>query len=252
MPHLSHQAIHIPSSWFFSSQSPLSPSFKSHPPQDVRCSPCLALTPSDNPTRYAFRRSAARLLTARPATFLPTSRSYISVVAPPTRTVKPYPTHLFSRRWATTDSQSEGEARQPTASPEVETSVEDHQAQSSVGSPSDSAPAIAESANLTEATEESYSAAETGERPSQSQGIVAEGAQDPRDSAADGSGMFSPKPTVYVGNLFFDVTESDLVKEFTRFGTVVRAKIIRDSRGLSKGCASFLHLRLLTRSTDLL
>lgn len=45
----------------------------------------------------------------------------------------------------------------------------------------------------------------------------------------------SPKSTCYVGNLFFDVTENDLTKEFGRFGTVKKARVIRDARGLSKG-----------------
>lgn len=107
----------------------------------------------------------------------------------------------------------------------------------------DGPPAVAESANLTEATDEALPAAETNER------FVAEGADfagasqgsATQDSAGTdrplnfGSEGFQKKPTVYVGNLFFDITESDLVKEFTRFGTITRAKLIRDSRGLSKG-----------------
>lgn len=44
-----------------------------------------------------------------------------------------------------------------------------------------------------------------------------------------------PKPTVYIGNLFFDVTENDLNKEFSRFGTIQNTRLIRDARGLSKG-----------------
>lgn len=44
-----------------------------------------------------------------------------------------------------------------------------------------------------------------------------------------------PKPTVYVGNLFFDVTENDLQKEFARFGTIKNVRLIKDVRGLSKG-----------------
>lgn len=44
-----------------------------------------------------------------------------------------------------------------------------------------------------------------------------------------------PKPTIYIGNLFFDVTENDLVKELSRFGTILKCRLMRDSRGLSKG-----------------
>ena len=41
--------------------------------------------------------------------------------------------------------------------------------------------------------------------------------------------------TVYIGNLFFDVTAEDLKNEFSRAGNVDTAKIIYDTRGLSKG-----------------
>ena len=41
--------------------------------------------------------------------------------------------------------------------------------------------------------------------------------------------------TVYVGNLFFDVTAEDLRKEFAKAGGVENVKIIYDQRGLSKG-----------------
>jgi len=44
-----------------------------------------------------------------------------------------------------------------------------------------------------------------------------------------------PKSTIYIGNLFFDVTENDLMKELSRFGNIIKCRLIRDSRGLSKG-----------------
>ena len=44
-----------------------------------------------------------------------------------------------------------------------------------------------------------------------------------------------PKPSVYVGNLFFDVTAEDLRKHFEQFGVVENVMIVHDVRGLSKG-----------------
>ncbi|KAJ5781156.1 hypothetical protein N7457_006316 [Penicillium paradoxum] len=44
-----------------------------------------------------------------------------------------------------------------------------------------------------------------------------------------------PKTTLYVGNLFFDVTAEDLRKQFEKFGAVENALIVHDARGLSKG-----------------
>lgn len=45
----------------------------------------------------------------------------------------------------------------------------------------------------------------------------------------------SPCPNIYVGNLLFDVTSSDLEREFGEYGPVKRAFIASDARGLSKG-----------------
>lgn len=50
-----------------------------------------------------------------------------------------------------------------------------------------------------------------------------------------------PKPTVYIGNLFFDVTEDDLSRELSRFGKIKKLRLLRDSRGLSKGSVSIPH-----------
>lgn len=41
--------------------------------------------------------------------------------------------------------------------------------------------------------------------------------------------------TLYVGNLFFEVTDSALRSKFAEFGDVQNTKIIYDYRGLSKG-----------------
>lgn len=48
-----------------------------------------------------------------------------------------------------------------------------------------------------------------------------------------------PSSSVYVGNLYFDVKESDLQTEFSQIGEIKSVKIIYDSRGLSKGYVSF-------------
>lgn len=44
-----------------------------------------------------------------------------------------------------------------------------------------------------------------------------------------------PSTTLYVGNLFFDVAESDVQREFEKAGEVASIRIIKDGRGLSKG-----------------
>ena len=58
-------------------------------------------------------------------------------------------------------------------------------------------------------------------------------------SLGEAAGLDIGKPetskSVYVGNLFFDVTGEDLRQEFEKAGPVVDVKIIMDPRGLSKG-----------------
>jgi RNA recognition motif-containing protein len=44
-----------------------------------------------------------------------------------------------------------------------------------------------------------------------------------------------PLTSVYVGNLFFEVTEETLRKEFERFGEIQSVKVVTDARGLSRG-----------------
>jgi RNA recognition motif-containing protein len=41
--------------------------------------------------------------------------------------------------------------------------------------------------------------------------------------------------TVFIGNLFFDLTAEDLRKHMEKYGTVMKAYIVHDARGISKG-----------------
>lgn len=41
--------------------------------------------------------------------------------------------------------------------------------------------------------------------------------------------------TVYIGNLFYDLTADDLRKHMEKYGTVVKTYIVHDARGISKG-----------------
>ena len=44
-----------------------------------------------------------------------------------------------------------------------------------------------------------------------------------------------PSTQLYIGNLYFQVTEQDLINQLRPFGEVISARIITDQRGLSKG-----------------
>ncbi|RHZ57794.1 uncharacterized protein CDV56_105572 [Aspergillus thermomutatus] len=47
----------------------------------------------------------------------------------------------------------------------------------------------------------------------------------------------APKETIYVGNIFYDVTAEDLKKHMQQFGVVERVNVITDNRGMSRGFA---------------
>jgi nucleolin len=44
-----------------------------------------------------------------------------------------------------------------------------------------------------------------------------------------------PNRTLYIGNLYYEVTGDQLQKVFSRFGEVESVKVIYDNRGLSRG-----------------
>lgn len=51
------------------------------------------------------------------------------------------------------------------------------------------------------------------------------------------SADIEPSRILYVGNLFFEVTASQLEAEFARHGEIANSRVVTDSRGLSKGFA---------------
>jgi nucleolin len=118
----------------------------------------------------------------------------------------------FQRRWATTDAAKEEEEEvpvseiQPTLQEEVENAIHEDR----MAAADDAAPA--------QATFQDDAASVIPPKPNR--GIYAENL---------------PKPAIYLGNLFFDLTENDLKRAFSQFGEVTHVRILRDMRGLSKG-----------------
>lgn len=50
--------------------------------------------------------------------------------------------------------------------------------------------------------------------------------------------ILTPTSSIYVGNLLFDIADSDLQREFKQFGDIKSVTIATDARGLSKGYAT--------------
>ncbi len=146
----------------------------------------------------------------------------------------------FRPRWAS----SEAEARkddeglpvselQPTPQEEVENAIHEDNAGLEEASPAQAA------VDFTEPSQE----AGVSQSDSSLVDTFGESTAAASDSAPIAPELFQrraptinePKATVYVGNLFFDITENDLQTEFKRFGPIDKARIMRDTRGLSKG-----------------
>ncbi|GAQ11932.1 hypothetical protein ALT_9253 [Aspergillus lentulus] len=58
-----------------------------------------------------------------------------------------------------------------------------------------------------------------------------------------------PKETVYIGNLFYDVTAEDLKNHMQQFGVVERVDLITDNRGMSRGFA-YVHFDSIDAAKD--
>lgn len=90
------------------------------------------------------------------------------------------------------------------------------------------------------------SAAETVERRAADASDAATQTTEAADNAANSTFAFerhsktfdsanTPNTTLYIGNLFFEVTDDQLKKVFSRFGAVTKSSIVYDNRGLSRG-----------------
>lgn len=229
--------------------------------EDVSLVECQSQNRITDACRHPFRQAAVRLLTTRSVSITTRSRNITTFASLPSRQPR-FPAPIqFQRRWASGEAEAKKEEEvpiselQPTPQEEVENAIhEDHAATESAGaidavaeSQSATEPQIAESANLTEATDDATTTAAESEPVRRSvdqmpsardaaatltEGITGTGTMDARRPFREPP---APKPTVYVGNLFFDVTENDLTKEFQRFGEIKQTRLIRDARGLSKG-----------------
>ncbi|KAJ9661817.1 hypothetical protein H2198_001782 [Neophaeococcomyces mojaviensis] len=202
---------------------------------------------------FSIRRGALRLLASSSIPTVARPRSVRSFASISGRTKPASLSVPFQRRWATTGIEAEGKKEevpiseiQPTPQEEVENAISEQNAATEL----DGTPAS------TDSTASPVGANEDAVTASQEQSSV-EKAVDAASTAAGGMPAFNaggasaefsssprppreapkPKPTIYIGNLFFDVTENDLNKEFSRFGTIQNTRLIRDARGLSKGFA---------------
>jgi nucleolin len=196
-----------------------------------------------------LRRTALRFLSSPSSSVLSKPRS-INTATPLALRIPRQSTQIaFQRRWATNEAEVKKvdenapiSELQPTPQEEVENAINsdnaaeptEHATSQSSQLPSGEQSAV-DSASKT-ATETAANAASTVTEAAESVRSAFTGSERRQDRGERRTGQIGePKPTIYIGNLFFDVTENDLVKELARFGTIVKCRLMRDSRGLSKG-----------------
>ncbi|KAF2270351.1 RNA-binding domain-containing protein [Lojkania enalia] len=166
---------------------------------------------------YLLRRTAARALTSAPSKAVFAKPRSIATFTPVTREPRKQQQWValsFQRRFVSEDATKAGSeetfARTATEAPLDETVTPVSQAPEAAP-----APEAPESATTTSAAS----------------GI---------DALAGGADSRTPSglnKTVYVGNLYYEVGEEPLKRIFSRFGELNDVRVIRDSRGLSRGFA---------------
>jgi nucleolin len=196
-----------------------------------------------------------RILSSTPSSFASKPRTITSLSSSLKRSQAPVQKLIYQQRWASTEAQeksTDGEEEAPVSklqpTPEEEVANELKSEEADIAA---SEPVTTEAASEPAADFIAESAAETGAEP---RAPAASNYQprSPQTQSNDGAStgrfqsnraidpdrlerMARPKETVYIGNLFFDITEDDLQREMSRFGPIAKCKLLRDSRGLSKG-----------------
>lgn len=195
-----------------------------------------------------LRRTALRFLSS-PSFVLSKPRSITTATPLALRIPRQCTQIAFQRRWATNEAEVKNVDEnapisefQPTPQEEVENAINsDNAAEPTEHATSqNSQPPAGEQSAVDSAskptTETAANAASTVTETAESVRSAFTGSEQRQDRGERRTGQIGePKPTIYIGNLFFDVTENDLVKELARFGTIVKCRLMRDSRGLSKG-----------------
>ncbi|KAJ4382955.1 hypothetical protein N0V86_002182 [Didymella sp. IMI 355093] len=172
--------------------------------------------------RFLLRRTAVRAISATPSkAFLATPRS-ISTFTPAFRTQQKWAVSAFQRRFASDDVVKKEEVAAETPEDFAQTIAEPitEDGLTPVQQNAQAEPTNAEETVGTDALE---AAGEQAKKPQRKPFERRERSDAP------------PNNTVYVGNLYYEVTADQIKRVFSRFGEVENVKIVFDNRGLSRG-----------------
>ncbi|KAL9600436.1 MAG: hypothetical protein Q9219_003189 [cf. Caloplaca sp. 3 TL-2023] len=194
--------------------------------------------------RIGLRNIAFRVLAKPPTSLAYRSRSINTITAFTHRNASPrLPISQLQRRFASEEAQTQSE---PTADREAEgqhgensiaaSSQENEPSQMPQAAAADAPPSRSAQSEEPTTVGELASAAEEKVKGFATDNFAALGAATGSGyKGSPGNANATPNPTVYVGNLFFDVREEDLKQEFEKIAKVETVKLILDARGLSKG-----------------
>ena len=171
--------------------------------------------------RFLLRRTAARAISATPSSALFVKPRSISSITPSAFRAR-------QQQWAVPAFQKRFLSEEPVTKVET-TEAEAKEVEEKEGFAQTAAEAPVEE-NLTPAQEDTHA-----ERSSFGDALEAIAPSQPRRSRKDDRPAASPNKTVYVGNLYYQVTQDQLTRIMSRFGTVENVKMIYDNRGLSRG-----------------
>ncbi|EAT76075.2 hypothetical protein HBI56_091840 [Parastagonospora nodorum] len=167
--------------------------------------------------RFLLRRAAVRAVSATPAkAFLAKPRSIATFTPSTLRTHKQQWSAAFQRRFASDDA-TKNNAPENFAQTAAEPPMEDGLTPAQQDAQAD--PTDAKATITPDTLGQVEDAARNAERR-------------PRRSRENNT---PPHNTLYIGNLYYEVTTEQLQKVFSRFGEVASVKIVYDNRGMSRG-----------------
>ncbi|KAH6637899.1 RNA binding domain-containing protein [Boeremia exigua] len=169
---------------------------------------------------YLLRRSAVRAISATPSKAFLTAPRSISTFTPAFRTQQKWTVSAFQRRFASDDVVTKEEV--------------------AAEAPEDFAQTIAEPITedgLTPVQQDAQAEPTNAEKTIGIDALqaAANSADKPQRGQRREQSQAPPNNTVYVGNLYYEVTADQVKRVFSRFGEIENVKLVFDNRGLSRG-----------------
>ena len=175
--------------------------------------------------RFLLRRTAARAIASTPSSALFVKPRSISSITPSAFRAR-------KQQWTVPAFQKRFLSEEPTKVETTEAEAKEVEAKEGFAQTAGEAPV---EENLTPAQEQVLSEPTDAQNTvgvDALEGAVAAPQRGQRREKSDAP----PNNTIYVGNLYYEVTADQLKRVFTRFGELESVRIIYDNRGLSRGC----------------